>query len=85
MQRAALSCKDSLGRGRPTESGAGSALYKHTHTEAAVLECDTCTPLTLPYPATQRRPHTQMESQGSRCTQQDEPFQTLAAARENGK
>lgn len=53
----------------------------HTHTQRQPCwSVSTCTPLTLPYPATHRGAHTQMGSQGSRCTQQDEPFQTLAAA-----
>lgn len=64
MQRAALSCKDSLGRGAATESQCGvCSLYKHTHTEAAVLECEHMHTSHLALPCnTQKRPHTDGES-----------------------
>lgn len=61
-------------------------LCTNTHTQRQPCwSVSTCTLLTLPYPATHRSAHTQMESQGSRCTQQDEPFQTLAAAERTAK
>ena len=64
MQRAALPCKDSPGRGAAKESQSGvCSVQTHMHTEAAVLECEHMhtSHLTLPC-NTHRHPHTDIES-----------------------
>lgn len=76
MQRAALLCKDSLGKASSRAKVLG-LLCTNRHTEADVPVCEHMRTPHPPMPlCNTHRPSTQMWSQGFRYTHQDEHFQT---------